>query len=310
VAEAVGADGFRHVVFFYHQLADYQASVGRFVQAGLARKEPVLLAVPQPAAVLRDWPGRRAAQVTVTDMTDLGRNPARLIPALRAFGERHIGRRARIVTEFVWPGRSAAEMREAARADALLDLALADLQATLVCPYSAGLPGAALADATRAHEWELGAGGVTRRSPYERQHPGPAASRAPLPSPPAEAQTVRYRTDLRPVRAMVAAACRRAGLSVMRTTDLTIAMSELAANTLRHTNSGGTAQTWEADGELLCQIADSGHIRDPLAGVLRPDADRPGGHGLWLVNQVCDLVEVRSDEGGTIIRLHMRTRPG
>jgi anti-sigma regulatory factor (Ser/Thr protein kinase) len=30
-----------------------------------------------------------------------------------------------------------------------------------------------------------------------------------------------------------------------------------------------------------------------------------GGQGLWIVNQVCDEVEMRSDETGTTIRLHM-----
>jgi len=27
---------------------------------------------------------------------------------------------------------------------------------------------------------------------------------------------------------------------------------------------------------------------------------------LWLVNQVCDLVELRSGEDGTTVRMHMR----
>jgi hypothetical protein len=30
------------------------------------------------------------------------------------------------------------------------------------------------------------------------------------------------------------------------------------------------------------------------------------GHGLWLVNQVCDLVELRSGDAGTTVQLHMR----
>ena len=34
-----------------------------------------------------------------------------------------------------------------------------------------------------------------------------------------------------------------------------------------------------------------------------------GGHGLWIVNQVCDEVEIRSDETGTTIRLHMDLPP-
>jgi hypothetical protein len=31
-----------------------------------------------------------------------------------------------------------------------------------------------------------------------------------------------------------------------------------------------------------------------------------GGYGLWLVNQVCDLVQARTGRAGTTIRLHMR----
>ena len=32
----------------------------------------------------------------------------------------------------------------------------------------------------------------------------------------------------------------------------------------------------------------------------------PEGHGLWLANQVCDLVQVRSFPTGTVVRLHLR----
>jgi hypothetical protein len=33
-----------------------------------------------------------------------------------------------------------------------------------------------------------------------------------------------------------------------------------------------------------------------------------GGKGLWLVNQVCDLVDMRSTTDGTTICLHMKLR--
>ena len=41
----------------------------------------------------------------------------------------------------------------------------------------------------------------------------------------------------------------------------------------------------------------------------RNQFDALGGHGLWLVYQVCDLVELRSDEIGTTIRMHMAIQP-
>lgn len=117
-----------------------------------------------------------------------------------------------------------------------------------------------------------------------------------------------YDGDLRPVRAFVAAVTGQAGLSPGRCTDLVIAASEVAANTLRHTSGGGVVRLWATEAEVLCQIEDAGHITDPLAGHWRPRGDSPGGQGLWLVNQVCDLAEIRSSELGTTIRLHMYRR--
>ena len=84
-----------------------------------------------------------------------------------------------------------------------------------------------------------------------------------------------------------------------------LAVSEVAANTLRHTASSGTLTIWREAGEVVCEIQDEGMITDPLAGQRRPGPDATGGHGLWLVYQVCDLVELRSDEAGTTIRMRM-----
>ena len=56
---------------------------------------------------------------------------------------------------------------------------------------------------------------------------------------------------------------------------------------------------------LICEIEDSGRLDKPLAGRERPLTDRESGFGLWLVNQLCDLVQVRTFEKGTVIRLHM-----
>jgi len=86
-------------------------------------------------------------------------------------------------------------------------------------------------------------------------------------------------------------------------------VGELAANTIRHTDQGGVLSIWTAGNELVCQVQDSGHITDPLAGRHRPPADAGGGHGLWLVHQVCDLVESRSGPGGTVVRMHVRLHP-
>ena len=46
-----------------------------------------------------------------------------------------------------------------------------------------------------------------------------------------------------------------------------------------------------------------GHLADPLTGRLTPPLDAPGGRGLYLVNQLCDLVQVRSSPQGTTVRV-------
>jgi anti-sigma regulatory factor (Ser/Thr protein kinase) len=117
-----------------------------------------------------------------------------------------------------------------------------------------------------------------------------------------------YRSDLSRVRALVLERATAAGLSAGRASDLVLAVSEVAANTLRHTTSPGTLTMWHDRDEVVCEIHDEGVITDPLAGHRRPAPDASGGHGLWLVRQVCDLVELTSDSTGTTVRMHMVLR--
>jgi len=118
-----------------------------------------------------------------------------------------------------------------------------------------------------------------------------------------------YTTDLAPIRTVVRRYAIKAGLTEARVIDLVLAVSEVAANTVRHAKSPGSLQIWYDATEIVCQINDEGRITDPLAGRRRPSLDARGGHGLWIVNEVCDQVELRSDETGTTIRLHMALPP-
>ena len=114
-----------------------------------------------------------------------------------------------------------------------------------------------------------------------------------------------YTTDLAAIRAVVHRYAIKAGLSEARAIDLVLAVSEVAANTVRHAKSPGSLQIWYDTEEIICQVQDEGTISDPLAGRRRPSLQASGGHGLWIVNEVCDRVEIASDETGTTIRLHM-----
>jgi anti-sigma regulatory factor (Ser/Thr protein kinase) len=118
-----------------------------------------------------------------------------------------------------------------------------------------------------------------------------------------------YRSDLSQVRALVLQQAREAGLAEGRANDLVLAVSEVAANTLRHTQSSGILAIWHDNHEVVCEIHDGGTITDPEAGRHKPALDASGGHGLWIVRQVCDLVELTSDANGTTVRMHMTLRP-
>ena len=120
------------------------------------------------------------------------------------------------------------------------------------------------------------------------------------------AMSYRYTTDLAAVRAVVYRYARQAGLPESRAIDLVLAVSEVAANTVRYANSPGSLKIWYDAKEIVCQIQDDGIITDPLAGQRTPSLEGTGGHGLWIVNQICDEVEMSSDETGTTIRLHMK----
>jgi anti-sigma regulatory factor (Ser/Thr protein kinase) len=131
----------------------------------------------------------------------------------------------------------------------------------------------------------------------------------PLPTPMNNAVYHTYRTDLSQVRALVLQHARQAGLTESRANDLVLAVSEVAANTLRYTHAPGTLALWYDKHEVVCEIHDEGTITDPIAGRRRPAPDASGGHGLWLVHQVCDQVELHSDTSGTTIRMHMAIQP-
>jgi anti-sigma regulatory factor (Ser/Thr protein kinase) len=108
------------------------------------------------------------------------------------------------------------------------------------------------------------------------------------------------------LRVFVAELATAAGLPQRRVEDLVLAVSELAGNSVRHAGGEGVVHVWLESGALVCEVADTGRILDPLAGRRRPEPGQLGGYGLWLANQLCELVQVRTFAGGGVVRAHMR----
>ena len=127
-----------------------------------------------------------------------------------------------------------------------------------------------------------------------------------LPSAPAEAESSEFDiAGLAGVRRRVEVIGRRGGLASLHTSDLAVAANELATNSVAHGGGHGTLRTWLEPDRVVVEVEDRGRILDPLVGRIRPLVNQEGGRGLWLANQLCDLVQIRSGDAGTTVRLHI-----
>jgi anti-sigma regulatory factor (Ser/Thr protein kinase) len=302
----VGTAGFRHEALLYAGDAEFVARLTPFLREGVERREPVLVVVPgHKVDWLRDALGRDARRVTFADMADVGRNPARIIPVWRKFlASLPPGMSARGVGEPAHAARNADELVECRRHETLLNLAFdGSGDWSLVCPYdTTALPPEVVTAARGTHPWVDGAG--------SGMYGGTALPDDPLPPPPVGAFEMRFTAGpLEIVHAFVRTHAEAAGLSNPRVDDLDIAVHELAINTLRHAGGAGTVLFWTDGGYVHCEVRDEGVIRDPLAGRWDPTTEQENGRGLWMVNQLCDLVEVRSTRAGTVVRVRMSLEP-
>jgi len=304
---------FRHEAMLYAGPEQFVERTGAFVRDALAADEPIMVAVAEPrASMLRGVLGRDARRVDFIDMEQVGRNPARVIPVWADWVGRHAasGRRFRGVGEPVWPGRAASEIVECRQHEQLLNVAFDGGPGWwLVCPYDVGaLPFDAIIGAYNTHPGLTDVSGRSRLGSY----PHPAMTReamfsAPLPEPkaPAPYRAGFDRDSLHVLRKEVTAYAAAEGLDRQRVTDLAFAAHELACNSVMHGGGAGTLRLWREGGRLVCEVRDKGVIEDCLVGCRHPGG-AVGGAGLWLVNQLADLVQIRSaPDFGTVVRIQM-----
>jgi anti-sigma regulatory factor (Ser/Thr protein kinase) len=300
---------YRHEAFLYRGPDEFLAGTLPFVQEGVELGQPVMVAVvPERLAPLRAaLPGD--APVLWVDMAELGANPARIIPAWRSFVDEHGGRDrpVRGVGEPVWAGRRPAEVVECQLHEALLNLAVdPDTPLWLRCPYDAeALDDEVLEEASRSHPVLVEGQDYRGSLLYGGVDHVATSFTAPLPAPREPRDDLPFDQDsVRSVRPLVLASAADAGVPAPRAADVALAVVEAATNSVRHGGGHGTLRVWEQDGALVCEVRDAGRIDDPLVGRRVPPLDAEGGRGLWLVNQLSDLVQVRSNDEGTAVRVH------
>ncbi|WP_433044793.1 ATP-binding protein [Dactylosporangium sp. CS-033363] len=110
-------------------------------------------------------------------------------------------------------------------------------------------------------------------------------------------------SDLAAVRAFVTARALALGLSRDRADLLTLAVNELATNTLQYTEEGGEVQLWSESGQVFCDVLDQGPVL--TFGSSMPAADAVRGRGLAIVEMVCDHVAGFAGSRGSVVRLQL-----
>ena len=306
--DAAPGGTFEHEALFYRGEQDFLAGLLPFVREGLEQDEAVLVAEPAPRlGQLRDALGDDASSVTFLDMEDIGGNPARIIGVWATALEEHTarGRQLRGVGEPAYAGRRQAEYTECRLHELLLNRAFDGGPAwRLLCPYDElQLPRAVSRAALQTHP--------IRSTSADRQRSGEyavdgwlEAFGAPLPGPATGVLRGTFAgTDLPATRRTVAQYARSCGLTQEQVEILELAASELATNSVRHGGGTGTVAMWREPGAVIVEFSDSGHLTEPLTGRLTPPVDAEGGRGVYLVNQLCDLVQLRSSADGTTVRL-------
>jgi anti-sigma regulatory factor (Ser/Thr protein kinase) len=298
---------FTHEAVFYDDLSGFLSDTLPFLREGIDAEAAVLVAVdPVKAGAIRAALHDQDDAVQFVDMTDVGRNPGRLISRWGDFvDELPAGRPLRGIGEAIWPGRRPDEIAECQRHEALLNLAFADrVDFQLMCPYDrAHLDEALLAEARHSHPRLVEDGASLDSRQYDRSVAPYAGSLAEPTAP--VAHMALAENNLGDVRRWVGEAALAGGLARHRADDLALAVGEAATNSLSHAGGHGDLRCWWEDDRVVCEVHDEGRIRDPLAGRFPAAWDAAHGRGLWLIHQLCDLVQIRSSEAGSVVRMQM-----
>ncbi len=301
---------FRHEALLYTDTETFLAGVLPFLRDGLRRDEDIYVVVDEHTIdVIRRELGRAADRIVFDDMAQVGANPARVISAWKDFvAHRRPRAPIRGIGEPIWGSRTPAEVVEYQRHEALLNIAFETTEEfRLLCLYDAAtLDAAVLAEARHTHPIIVEADAARVSATFGTSRLSARRFEDPL-SEPADVPHIFAFADeqLHAVRALARGVAAGHGLAADRVTDLVLAVNEIATNSIRHGGGAGVLRMWVDNGSLISEVADSGVIDEPLLGRVRPEPDQEGGHGVWLATQLCDLIQIRTYDTGSVVRLHM-----
>ncbi len=302
-------DAYRHELFLYDDEEEYVSVLADFIQDGLAAGESILALLPADhLSAVRSAVVDSDGSVRYADVSVVGDNPGRIIEVWRDFLDRCDGP-ARGIGEPVFVGRDPDQIEECRRHERLLDVAFAGRPFLLLCPYDArALDKKVVDDAISAHPVILKKGERTPSPTFHVDELLTDLFEGSLPPPPVAPTELEFgRHELAVVRRFVGNLATQIGLDGDVAADMVLAADEIATNYIIHGGSRATVRCWGDGDSFVCEIRGSGTIRDPFAGRIRPRPEEPGGRGLWLANQLCDLVQIRNTgDASSVIRMRAR----
>ncbi len=306
------ARGFRHeAVFYTNGDHGFIRETLPLIERALADDAPILAAVGRErAAALKDaLPDDDATALRFLDMPTIGRNPARTLSIWQEFVDQNSRAPYALgLAEPLWPGRTAPELEECARHEALVNLAFAGGPAwRLLCPHDLdALPDAAIEAARQTHPLLACCGTAFASNCYAGSEASTSPFAGTLPAPAGSVRELTFSSgELASMRHRLGRWARAHALDGERVDELVLAFSELATNSISYGGGSCTLRFWREQHVLMCEVQDEGELHAPLAGRVRPPPLARRGRGLWLANQLCDLVQIRSASAASVVRIHM-----
>jgi anti-sigma regulatory factor (Ser/Thr protein kinase) len=302
---------------FSHQALIYESAEGLadvalpFVREGLDAGEPVLVRIRRDNARsltqgLRD----DAREVDIAAAEDFYETPARTRAKLLDWVDRNDGggQRVRVLGEPPWPLRSEAGVREWERYEAVVNVVFWCFDACFGCLYDQqSLPPEVVDSAAATHPVLTHPDGSGESSAYSRPELFCERLNAQTPTRTGH-PAIQMPFDLGnldAVRSLVESEGAAVGLRGDRLVDHTIAVDEVATNAIQHGASPARLKLWREPAEIVWEVSDTGAgIRDPLAGQIAPGPTALRGRGLWMARMICDALEFRTDQDGTVVALH------
>jgi anti-sigma regulatory factor (Ser/Thr protein kinase) len=190
--------------------------------------------------------------------------------------------------------------------DAAVNVALADLPVRITCFYPELPLHLEVIDGARRNHPLVLLDGQLRNNP-EHRGPREVLAERPAPAPvllgPPDVRIDYSAWQLHEVRRVVEQALCAADFEPERAEDVVLAVNEVATNAVEHGSPEAQLSLWSGPDGLVCEIDDTGTLRDPLPGLQAPHPAEPRGRGVWIARQLCDALHVWTDGRGTHVRL-------